>query len=862
MNDEKHGSGHGKTSGEGPERDPQKELLQLATVAAHQLKSPLNTIQAVLSTVVGGFLGPIDPRQRQMLEKAVQSCSSSMRLVSDLMRLRTLEDLDSAQLRPVNLLAVFQSALDRVRDAAGLKDIEFVEIMEIKEVMASGWVRGDAGLMEEICHVLLENAVKYTPRNGVVRARIFLEEAGEETLVEAGVCDGSPATLHIEVIDSGIGIPPEAYEKLFTEFYRAPNAKAMAKEGTGLGLAFAARAARALGGTIQLEEADTGGVRALASFPRCPECAAEHAIRLARGETDEGWRGPLASEREEELSQRVVVVGGVAAGSKVVAKIMRLDPRTEVTVVERGRALSYAGCGLPYYISGLVAAQADLVSTPLGEERDSSLLHDVRNLKTLDLSEVVEILRDEKKVRVRSVIDGSETLLPYDQIVLATGASAVIPPIEGVDLEGVYTLHGVRSAEAIKKELSDTRAKDVAIVGGGLLGCEITESIAVTGARVSLIEAQETILGIVDTQLALLVQHYLEASGVRVYTDCMAEKLVARGDRVGGVLLADGREIPCDFVILAAGVKPNVELAVDAGLELGVTGAVKIDKTLRTSDPEIFAIGDCAENHHLVTDSPAWIPMGSTAVKEGRVAAINACGGEETFPGIVGSTVIKIFDYTIARTGLDETQAREAGYDPVFSLIPSLDCAHYIPTARPILIKMIADRSSGKLLGAQGIGVGKIAKRIDIVATALTAGLDLEAFSKLDLGFAPPYSLALDSLLAAANVIRNKIDGLFEGVPADLLFEELASDEPPCLLDVRLASGQGELRISGSMNIPLGSLRGRLHEIPRERPIVVVSRTGLKSYEACLILRSKGFENTRALDGGLEAWPYDTERLV
>ncbi len=837
-------------SGDGAERDrnEHEELIQLASVAAHQLKSPLNTIQTVLSTIVGGFLGPIDPRQRQLLEKAVLSCNSSMQLVSQLLRLRSLDEVTEDQLIPVNLVTAFESAADRVRETARLKNIDFVDTAEISDPLDEAWLRGDAGVVEEVLHVLLDNAVKYTPRQGRVTTRVWLE----------GGTGDEPATLFFEVVDTGIGIPPQAYEKLFTEFFRATNAKAMSKSGTGLGLAFAARAASVVGGKVHLEPAASGGVRAVASFPRCPECAAEQRRRrLAEG----GGVGPSLAEEGRQVTQRVVVVGGVAAGSKVAAKLVRLDPNAEVTVVERGRALSYAGCGLPYYISGVVADQRDLMSTPLGEERDSSLFHDLRNIRTLDLTEAVQVTRTEKIVEVRSLVDGSRKELPYDKLVLATGASAVIPELEGVELPGIHTLEGVRGAEAIKRELAATAAKDVVIVGGGLLGCEITEAIAVSGSRISLIEAQPSILGLIDPDLGLLVQQYMEAKGVRVITGVPVEAFEGLGGGVEYVRLSDGRRIPCDFVILTAGVRPNTELATDCGLDIGLTGAIKTDDTMRTSDPDIYAVGDCSENCDIVTGRPTWWPMGSIAVKEARVAAINICGGTEYFRGIVNSTVLKIFDWTVARTGLDEGQARRAGFDPVVSLIPSLDSAHYIPTSRPILLKMVADRRSGRLLGAQGVGEGKIDKRIDIVATALTTGMTVDEFSHLDFGFAPPYGLAMDSLHAAANVIRNKRDGLFEGIPAAELQQKLLGDEPPFLLDVRAPAVYEDLRLAGSVNIPLGSLRGRLHEVPRGRELAVISRTGLKSYEAALILHDRGYESARVLDGGLEAWPYEIERL-
>ncbi|MDQ7088675.1 MAG: FAD-dependent oxidoreductase [Acidobacteriota bacterium] len=538
---------------EGPERD-REDLLRLASLAAHQLRSPLNSIQTLLSTVIGGFVGPVDPRQRQLLEKAVASCGDGIHLVADLMRLRSLEDLSAESLAPVNLLSILESVRERVSEPAREKEIELCDKVEVADP-ADAWVRGDPGAVEEILFVLADNAVKYTPRGG--RVCFEIRRAGSEG-----------GELEFAVADTGIGIPAELREQVFDEFFRAPNAREMTREGSGLGLAFARRAAQRLGGSLALETAEGGGTRAVLRLERCPECAQGDAAggQARTAEKAATWTAA------RPVSRRVVVVGGVAAGSKVAAKVMRLDPDADVTVVERGRALSYAGCGLPYYISGVVARQRDLISTPLGEERDSALFHDLRNVRTLDLTEALEIDRPKRKVRVRSLVDGRRRWLSYDVLVLATGASPVIPKIEGVDLAGVYTLHGVESAEAIKEELRSGAAKDVVIVGAGLLGSEITESVAVTGARVSLVEKQERVMGLIDPDLALLLERRLSASGVKIATG--REVLRLEGDgRVQRVVLDDGRVLACDFVILAAGVRPNVELALQAGLELGPTGS-------------------------------------------------------------------------------------------------------------------------------------------------------------------------------------------------------------------------------------------------------------------------------------------------
>lgn len=829
-----------------------RELLQLAAVAAHQLKSPLNTIHTVLATVVGGFLGPMDPRQRQLLEKAAQSCNSSIKLITDLLRLRSLDELNEESLVPVNLATVFESALDRVRDAAQSKGVALNHNVDM-QTLRLAWMRGDAGVLTEVFHILLDNAVKYTPTGGRVDARLSLEVSTTRTS-DTGE---PPQDIVFEVIDTGIGIPAHAYKKIFSEFYRAENATHLGISGTGLGLSFAARASKIMRGGIALEPALHGGVRARAILPQCPECVRQAAERESGGSFP--WQVPDL-DRREEITQRVVIVGGVAAGAKAAAKVMRLDPRASVTVIERGRALSYAGCSLPYYISGVVREQRALAVTPLGEERDSSLLHEMKNVRTLNMSEATEIDRARKQVRVKRLVDGTEQVLPYDKLVLAMGTRAVDPRIEGEHLAGVYRLDGVVSAEAIRSELEGSGAKDVVIIGGGLVGCYMVEPVAMTGARVSIIERDDHLLRVMDHEFAMLAARHLRASGVKIHTSARA--LAFEGDsRVRSVRLQDGRVLPCDFVIIAAGLEPETRLAERAGLNIGPTGAIWRDASLRTSDPDIFAIGDCAQKFSAITGKPDWIPSGGMAVREGRLAALNVCGGDEKDPGILGSVVMQLFGMTVARTGFGERRARAEGFDPVVAIVPSLDAAHYMPTAKPILVKLIADRATGRLLGAQGIGEGRLAKRIDVVAAALASGMDVDRFSVLDLGFAPPVSIAMDALLAAANVIRNKRAGLVEGIGSADLVHRLAEPSPPLVVDVRMASGHGQRRLAGSVNIPLGSLRGRLHELPRDREIVIVSRTGLKSYEAALILKAAGFPTPIMLDGGLECWPYDLEHL-
>jgi len=842
------GTGNGDDAGREEARTPQSpderdELLRLASVVAHQLKTPLSSVQNVLTTVLGGFAGPLDARQRWLLEKALERCSKGAYLVRDLMRLRAVDRMDDEMLGPVNLVAAFTAAVDGVKDAALDQELELESSVEVPDADAA-WIHGDATLVREILGVLLDNAVKYTPEKGHITARLLLATGDERE---------PTSELQIEIVDSGIGIPPEGYKRLFEEFYRAPNAKKLAADGSGLGLAFAWRAARRLGGAVKLGPAATGGVRAVAGFPQRSEYAGGVGAVAVEGSAEAGG--------ERAISQRVVIVGGVTAGSKAAARIMRLDPDADVTIVERGQFLAYSGCGLPFYISGAVTEQRALLETPLGLVRDLAFFHKLKNVRALDLTDAVRIDRERKILVVRNLLDQHERELPYDRLILSAGACPVIPELEGVELEGIHTLHGVEDAEAIRSMLGQPRVKDVVILGGGLLGCQITESVSLRGARITLVEERPSILNVLDEELAALVRRHLESHGVRILSDNSAVSF--DGDtRVTAVQLADGSRLPCDIVLVTLGRRPEVQLARDAGLELGSTGAIRVDPLLRTTDPDIYAAGDCVEQTHAVTGKPVWIPGAVPASIQGRVAANNICGGEEAFPAVTGTFIVKLFEWTAGRTGLTEREARQAGFDPVSVIVPGPDRAHYIPTARNVVFKLVADRATGRLLGAQGVGPGEIAKRIDIVATALASGTDVEGLAHLTLAYAPPYSMAMDIVVTAANVLRNKLDGLLRGISPIELRQQMLGEDAPLLLDVRQSVEYGQERLRGSRHIPLGNLRSRLHELPRDRTIVVVCSFGLRSYEASRVLTTHGYEDVWVLDGGLEAWPYPVERLI
>ncbi len=551
---------------------------------------------------------------------------------------------------------------------------------------------------------------------------------------------------------------------------------------------------------------------------------------------------------------KVVVVGGVAAGPKCASKIVRIRPDAEVTVIDRREIISFAGCGLPYYVSGVVKEQSELYATQIGVPRDPEFFQKVKNVRVLNRTEATSVDPESKTVQIKDIRTGETSSLEYDKLVLATGASPVTPPIPGVDLEGVYGLHSVDDAESIKAAVEERGAKNAVIIGGGLIGVETAEALVQRGCHVTIVEMLPQILPMLDCEMARQVELHLESKGVDVLTDTRAEALLGEEGQLTKVKTSRN-EIDADLLLLSVGVRPNIELAKQAGLAIGETGAIVINERMQTSDPDIYAAGDCVENRCLINGRPIYVPLGSTANKQGRVAAMNICGFDDTFPGVVGSTICKVFDYTVARTGLSEAEASAAGYDVVTALAPGPDAAHYMPQSKLLMLKLIADRASGRLLGVQATGPGEAAKRIDVAATAITAEMTVDQIAKLDLSYAPPYSPAMDNLITACDVLRNKIAGFAEGI-SPMNVKKKPKDSY-VLLDVRNPEEVAEVRLPETVNIPLGALRSRLDELPKEKEIIAFCKVSLRGYEAALILKANGFENVKFMDGGVVMWPYE-----
>jgi len=555
---------------------------------------------------------------------------------------------------------------------------------------------------------------------------------------------------------------------------------------------------------------------------------------------------------------RLVVVGGVAAGLKAACKTTRLIADADVTVIERGEILSYAGCGLPYYVSGVVRHREELFSTNIGVARDPGFFQAVKNVKVLNRTEALAIDRKAKTVRLLRQDSAKEGVIPYDKLVLATGAAPMIPPLPGADLENIFTVKSVEDSDRIRALVDKGGLRKAVIVGGGLIGVEMAESLADCALEVSVVEMLPRILPMLDEEMALLVEKHLTDQGIDVYTGCSVTAFEGVG-KISAVL-CDGLQLDADLVILAAGVRPESALAEKAGLEIGPFGGIKVDDRMRTSDPDIYAAGDCVEVTQILTGKTCYIPRGSTANKQGRVAAVNLCGGDEAFPGVLGSTVVKVCDFGVARTGLSEKEAGREGFKTVSCLVPGDDRAHYYPGALKILIKVVADAETGKLLGVQAVGPGDVSKRVDSAVVAITAGMTVDQVSKLDLCYAPPYASAMDNLITAANVLKNKMAGLMDGVSPTAVRDKLDRNEDFFLLDVRSPGEVETAAIPTAVNIPLGKLRGSLDSIPRDKPVTTFCALSFRGYEAFVIIKAAGIKNVTVMEGGVAMWPYETVR--
>ena len=559
--------------------------------------------------------------------------------------------------------------------------------------------------------------------------------------------------------------------------------------------------------------------------------------------------------------KKIVVIGGVAAGLKAASKARRNDPQAQITVVERGDIISYGACGMPYYVSGDVAHIDDLMKTPVGVLRSPAYFKNIKNIDVLTQTVALKIDRQAKTVLVKALASGEESLLPYDKLVLGTGASPVRPSLPGIGLGNIYTLWHPHDAEAVRKGLAAGTFKKTVIIGAGLVGMEMAEALKKWNVDVTVVEMQEQVFpAFLDPEIAGVIRKHIEEQGIQVLT---GEK-VTGFDGVQTVISVetDKRSIPADLVILALGARANAELARDAGLAVGVTGGIAVDDHMRTSDPDIFAGGDCVENTHMISGRKVFAPMGSTANKQGRVIGDNICGGDEVFRGILNTVVVKVMALNVGKTGLSERDAKDLGYEYITVMVSGHDKPHYMPGAKLITVKLIVDVATRKLLGMQAVGEGEVAKRVDVAASVLTLGGTIQDMFDIDLSYAPPYNSPIDNLAAAANSAMNKLAGKFRGI-TPLQAKEKMTSEKTVFLDVRTPDECKQIRIADCKNvqyIPLGHLRSRLQELDKDGEVVAFCKISVRGYEAECILEGEGFTDVKVIEGGIVAWPFRCEK--
>lgn len=557
------------------------------------------------------------------------------------------------------------------------------------------------------------------------------------------------------------------------------------------------------------------------------------------------------------MKKKIVIIGGIACGPKAAARARRCDQQAQVTIVEQGENLSVATCGLPYYVSGVIESQRELVT------RGPDFFKEVMNIDVLTRTRALAIDRKNHRVEILKLGTNQTSTIAYDKLVLATGSLPAVPNWKGKDLGGVFTLSKIEEAQAIRSLVSPRKIRKAVIIGAGLIGLEMAEALISQGLEVSVVEALDWVLPtLLDFEVAAYVEKHLREKGVKLL---FRQRVTGfDGDQKGRVnrVITEKAELETDLVLLAIGVQPNSELAQNAGLDIGATGGIAVNPHLQTSDPDIYAGGDCVENVNLVTGQKILAPLGSTANKHGRVIGTNVTGGDETFPGVLGTSIAKVFDYNVGRVGLSQSQAEKAGYDVITSLVPGYEHATYYPKGKEIMVKLVAERANGRLLGGQVVGPGDTAKRIDVLATALTFSATVDDLANTDLAYAPPYNSALDPLHNAANVIRNKQSGYARALTPVEVQNKLQSGDDFILLDVRSPGEWEAYRIEAPQSrlLPLRELRQKLDKLPKDAEIITFCQTSVRAYQAQRILDGAGFKDVKFMDGSIAAWPYEISR--
>ena len=538
---------------------------------------------------------------------------------------------------------------------------------------------------------------------------------------------------------------------------------------------------------------------------------------------------------KENRKVKVLIIGGVAAGTKVAAKLKREDFGADVTILTMGKDISYAGCGLPYYVGNVIRDRKQLiVNTPDSFEK-------LTGVRVVTETEAVKVNRQEKTVEAVSTVTGERSVYGYDKLVIATGASPIKPPLEGMDLEGVFFMRTPKDAITLRERIEAGDVKRAVVVGGGFIGLEVAENLLARGIKVSVIDMAPHVLPGFDPEMAEYVEDHLADKGIMTFTGTRLEGFLGEG-RLEKVQTSR-RAMKADLAVLSIGIRPNTGFLADSGIELMPNKTVKVDAYFRTSDENIYAVGDCATVTNRETGQPAWSPMGSSANIEGRLLAKTLAGGGQPYPGVLQTAVCRLPGLNAGRTGLSQEQAKAAGYDPVSVVTVVDDKAHYYPGAGNFIVKMTADRATGKFLGIQVLGPGAVDKMVDIAVTALTLKASLADLENMDLAYAPPFSTAIHPFVHTVNILLNKMSGAFETMTP----EEFA------------AGAAGEYQIVDAAvqpslkNVPyldLTKIDGPVDGFARDAKLLLVCTKGKRAYMVQNRLKYFGYTNTKVLEGG------------
>ena len=530
---------------------------------------------------------------------------------------------------------------------------------------------------------------------------------------------------------------------------------------------------------------------------------------------------------------KVVIVGGVAGGATAAARIRRLDEHAEIVVFEKSGYVSYANCGLPYYIGGEIEDKRELtLQTP--ESFYARFRVDMRVHH-----EVIAVDIKAKTVKVRNLASGEVFSESYDKLILSTGARPIKPNFEGIDNERIFTLRTVEDTLRIKQFTEDKRPQSAVVVGGGFIGIEVAENLRRLGMDVTLVEAAHQVMAPFDGDMAALIHAEMVRNGVKLMLGTMVEGFTAEG---GVTVRLKGKEPQtADMAVLAIGVAPDTTLARDAGLELGIKGSIVVDDRMQTSAPDVYAVGDAVQIKNFVTGKEGLISLAGPANKQGRIAADNVCGRDSRYTGGQGSSVIKIFGLTAACTGINERTAKSLGLDCDKVVLSPMSHAGYYPGGSVMTMKVLFERGTCRILGAQIIGRDGVDKRIDVIATAIRAGLKATELTELDLAYAPPYSSAKDPVNMAGYMIENVCDGVLKQWHIEDA-DSIVSRKDVTLLDVRTPEEFQRGHIEGFLNIPVDELREGLSKLDKSKPVYVICQSGLRSYIASRILAGNGYE--------------------